>query len=125
MARVRSCDTQPEKLVRHLLSALGVRYRLQRKDLPGRPDLYVSRLRLAIFVNGCFWHSHECARGKRPKTNSKFWDEKIQRNKIRDRDAVQRLERMGVDTLTFWTCDTVRFASFCRSIARRYKRLQP
>lgn len=125
MARVRSRNTKPEMLVRKVLSSLGVRYRLHRKELPGCPDLYVGRLQLAVFVNGCFWHGHQCARGKRPKTNIDFWNKKIQRNKIRDRDAVQRLERMGVDTLTFWGCDTASVDLLCRRIARRYKSQKP
>lgn len=122
MARVRSRDTQPELLVRRLFSSSGVRYRLHRKDLPGRPDLYVGRLRLAIFVNGCFWHGHDCKRAGRPKANADFWTEKIGRNAARDRLSLERLEGMGVATLTLWTCQLERFAPICRRIVARYRR---
>ena len=117
---MRSRDTQPEMLARRLLSSLGVRYRLHRKDLPGRPDLYVGRLRLAIFMNGCFWHGHDCSRGSRPKMNADFWKEKIDRNAARDREAAERLEEMGVETLTVWTCKLKTLGAICRRIARRY-----
>lgn len=120
MSRVRSRDTQPELRVRRLLSRLGVRYRLHRRDLPGRPDLYVGRLRLAIFVNGCFWHGHDCPRGRQPKTNVRFWREKIARNVARDDRVAQRLEDMGVSILVLWTCEVNYLTRTCRSIARRY-----
>ena len=121
MARVRSRDTQPEKLVRHLLSKLGVRYRLHRNDLPGRPDVYVGRLRMAIFINGCFWHSHDCRRGKRPRTNAGFWNRKIDKNVARDRESVEHLKHMGIRTLTLWTCQAASFSATCRRVARRYE----
>jgi DNA mismatch endonuclease (patch repair protein) len=120
MSRVRSRDTQPELLVRRLLSAQRVRYRLHRRDLPGRPDLYIGRLRLAIFVNGCFWHGHGCDRGRQAKTNADFWQQKIARNIARDTNALERLKEMGVDTLTLWTCQIAAFPAACKSIARRY-----
>jgi DNA mismatch endonuclease (patch repair protein) len=120
MARVRSRDTGPEMKVRKLLSARGVRYRLHRKDLPGRPDIYVGRLRLAIFVNGCFWHGHNCPRAGRVKTNTDFWDTKILGNVERDRRSKERLRDMGVDTVTLWTCEAARFGVVCRNIAVRY-----
>jgi len=123
MARVKAKDTQPELLVRQLLSREGVRYRLHRKDIPGRPDLYVPRLRTAIFVNGCFWHGHDCPRGARPKTNSEFWDLKIERNVRRDQSVRAKLSEIGVKAVTFWTCQMRKFPLICRRIARRYHRL--
>ena len=122
MARVRSRDTQPELLVRRLLSSQGVRYRLHRADLPGRPDLYIPRLRLAIFVNGCFWHGHGCARAGRFRTNVDFWTQKIARNVARDAATNDRLMAMGVEVLVLWTCEQEGFAPACRRIARRYRR---
>lgn len=122
MSRVRSRDTQPEKVVRHLLSREGVRYRLHRKDLPGRPDVYVGRLRLAIFINGCFWHGHNCTRGGRPKTNADFWRRKLGRNVARDQLALEQLEEMDVQTLSLWTCESDGFSVACRRIASRYHR---
>jgi DNA mismatch endonuclease (patch repair protein) len=122
MARVRSRDTQPELLMRRLLSSAGVHYRLHREDIPGRPDLYVGRLRLAIFVNGCFWHAHNCRRGHLPKTNADFWQKKIARNLARDRAVLDQLEKINVKALTLWTCEVGGFAPVCRRIANRYRR---
>lgn len=122
MSRVRSRDTKPELLVRRLLSSLGVRYRLHQRDLPGRPDLYVGRLRLAVFVNGCFWHGHDCPRAGQSKTNADFWKQKIARNVARDRQALERLKEMGVQTLILWTCETAGFSAACRDLARRYNK---
>lgn len=124
MSRVRSRNTMPEKIVRRLLSQAGVRYRLHRSDLPGRPDLYVGRLRLAIFVNGCFWHGHTCARGGRPKKNSRFWNEKINRNVVRDLAARTALRRMGVRSIVLWTCKLRAFPVMCRAVARAYQKVQ-
>src|SRR6195952_1943691 len=87
MARVRGRDTKPEMLVRRLLTAMGVRYRLHRKDLPGAPDIVMAGRKLAIFVHGCFWHGHDCARGARvPKANRDYWLAKVGRNRARDID---------------------------------------
>ncbi|MHB8152811.1 MAG: very short patch repair endonuclease [Vulcanimicrobiaceae bacterium] len=122
MSLVRSRDTAPELLVRRLLSDEGVRYRLHRRDLPGRPDLYVPRLRLAIFVNGCFWHGHACARGRRPKTNVAFWDQKISINIARDTAAQARLLETGIKTIVLWTCQLDAAARICRRVSRRYRR---
>lgn len=85
MRRVGSKDTGPELAVRRLLTALGRRYRLQRKDLPGAPDIVLPGRRLVLFVHGCFWHGHDCRRGARaPKTNADYWRAKIARNVERD-----------------------------------------
>jgi DNA mismatch endonuclease (patch repair protein) len=121
MARVRSRDTTPERMLRRLLSNHGVRYRLHRKDLPGTPDVYVSRLRLAIFVNGCFWHGHDCARGRRPATNVEFWNTKIERNRARDAEVLQNLATRGIETLTIWQCDIKKCDGSAADIAARYR----
>lgn len=121
MSRVKSRDTEPELLVRRLLSAKGVRYRLHRRDLPGRPDLYIGRLRLALFVNGCYWHGHTCPRGRRPKTNVDFWNQKIALNIDRDERARRALHEEGVNTMDLWTCETGKFPALCRRIAERYR----
>ncbi|MBD5657258.1 MAG: DNA mismatch endonuclease Vsr [Candidatus Eremiobacteraeota bacterium] len=99
MARVRTKGTAPELEVRSLLSREGVRYRLHRRDLPGTPDVYVPRLRLAIFVHGCFWHGHDCRRGSRPKTNTTFWNVKILRNIARDGRTRTELTDLGIESL--------------------------
>lgn len=106
MRRVKGRDTGPEKTIRRLLTALGARYRLHRKDLPGNPDIVMPGRRLAIFVHGCFWHGHDCARGARiPKTNRDYWLGKVARN--RERDVVSRtsLEAAGWRVETIWECD--------------------
>lgn len=122
MARVRGRDTAPELSVRRALSQFGVRYRLHRKDLPGKPDLYVGRLRLAIFVNGCFWHGHDCPRGTLPKTNSDFWKAKITQNVVRDERTREQLAERGIDCLELWTCRQADFPHQCKIVARRYVR---
>jgi DNA mismatch endonuclease (patch repair protein) len=122
MRRVRSRDTGPERVVRSVLSALGVRYRLQRRDLPGRPDLYIPRLRFAIFVNGCFWHGHDCPRGKRPASNVAFWNAKIEKNLARDERTKAALDVLGIESLIVWTCRIDEFDSEARTIAERYRR---
>lgn len=106
MRRVRSHDTGPERLVRRLLTQLGLRYRLQRKDLPGRPDIAFIGKRKAIFIHGCFWHGHDCARGARiPKANADYWISKISRNRARDDAAVRDLEALGWQILLLWECE--------------------
>lgn len=106
MGRVRSCDTGPERVVRSLLTKMGLRYRLQRKDLPGRPDIAFVGRKKAIFVHGCFWHGHHCRRGARaPKTNSTYWLAKITRNRARDDMAVRELDALGWQSLTLWECE--------------------
>jgi DNA mismatch endonuclease (patch repair protein) len=120
MSRVRSRDTEPELLVRRLLSEHGVRYRLHRRDLPGTPDVFVGRLKLAVFVNGCFWHGHGCPRAGRPRTNADFWQKKIAGNVERDRRSRERLKGLGIKAVTLWTCEVAGFSAACRKIARRY-----
>lgn len=105
MRRVKGRDTTPELQVRRLLTRLGVRYRLHRRELPGSPDMTMSGRRLAIFVHGCFWHGHDCRRGARtPKTNVAYWTAKVARNRARDASATAALEALGWRTLTVWEC---------------------
>lgn len=106
MRAVHSKDTQPELAVRRILHALGYRYRLHRKSLPGSPDLVFVRRRKVIFVHGCFWHGHDCKRGARkPKSNVDYWQAKIARNQARDARSVDALERAGWETMTVWECE--------------------
>lgn len=104
MSSIRSRDTRPEVTVRRYLWQHGYRYRLYRKELPGQPDIVLSRLRTVIFINGCFWHGHECHR-RFPKTNRDFWLRKIERNRERDRDVAARLRQMGWNVITIWECE--------------------
>lgn len=106
MSKVRSKDTTPELLVRRLLTRLGYRYRLHRKDLPGNPDIAFVGRRKAIFVHGCFWHGHDCKRGARvPKTNTAYWTAKIARNRVRDAAAIDALGANGWEVLTLFECE--------------------
>ena len=106
MSRVKNKNTRPELVVRKALHRLGYRFRLHRKDIPGSPDIVLPRYRKAIFVHGCFWHGHDCPRGKRPASNQAFWDQKLDRNMKRDTEVVEKLNRLGWDVLVIWDCET-------------------
>lgn len=106
MRAVKGRDTKPEMEVRRLLRAFAPGYRLNRADLPGKPDIAYVKNKRAIFVHGCFWHGHACARGaRRPKTNASYWIAKIARNKSRDREARKKLRTSGWRVLTLWECE--------------------
>lgn len=106
MRRVKGRDTTPELTVRGALTRLGARYRLHRKDLPGSPDIVMAGRRLALFVHGCFWHGHDCARGARiPKANRDYWVAKIARNVARDAKRRAELEAQGWRVETIWECE--------------------
>jgi DNA mismatch endonuclease (patch repair protein) len=106
MQAVKSKDTSPELQVRSLIHASGYRYRLHNRELPGCPDLVFRSLSRVIFVNGCFWHGHGCARGARiPKSHTEYWTAKIARNRARD-DATRRtLLAVGWKVLVLWECE--------------------
>ena len=106
MRAVKSHDTKPEIAVRRLLHRMGYRYRLHRKDLPGKPDIVFGPRRKVIFVHGCFWHGHSCKRGSRlPKTNAEYWKSKIARNVKRDSQQLEALAMTGWTVLTLWECE--------------------
>ncbi|MGC3971751.1 MAG: very short patch repair endonuclease [Pirellulales bacterium] len=105
MRAVRSRDTSPELKVRRMTTALGYRYRLHGKNVPGTPDLVFARLRKVVFVHGCFWHRHSCPRGQStPAANKKFWLKKFARNTARDAAVRRLLRREGWRSLTIWEC---------------------
>lgn len=107
MRAVKAKDTKPEMIVRRMIHKMGYRYRLHRKDIPGKPDIVFSLRRKAIFVHGCFWHGHDCKRGARvPKTNVEYWTSKVERNKNRDRRHVDELTELGWEVLIVWECET-------------------
>lgn len=106
MARVKNKNTAPELLVRSLLHRMGYRFRLHRCDLPGSPDIVLPRYKKVVFVHGCFWHGHDCPRGKRPATNREFWDTKLDGNIERDRLAREALNGLGWQSLIVWQCQT-------------------
>lgn len=104
MAAVRSKDTQPELIIRRILHRSGFRFRLHRKDIAGKPDIVLPKLRVVIFVNGCFWHGHDCHLFKLPATRAAFWLEKISGNRIRDEANLASLHVAGWRTCTVWEC---------------------
>lgn len=106
MSGIRSKDTRPELFVRKGLHALGFRFRLHDKRLPGKPDIVLPRYRAAVFVHGCFWHGHDCHLFKTPKTRADFWAPKIASNQQRDRDAYEALSRLGWRIAEVWECAT-------------------
>jgi len=106
MRRVKGRNTTPEMTVRRALTKLGARYRLHRKDLPGSPDVVMPGRRLALFVHGCFWHGHDCARGVRvPKQNRDYWLGKVARNRARDAKNLEALATLGWRVETIWECE--------------------
>ncbi len=105
MAAIHSRDTKPELIVRRYLFAHGFRYRLNHPRLPGHPDIVLRKYRTVIFVNGCFWHGHDCGVFRLPKSNTDFWSRKITRNKERDREEQRRLAQMGWHCITVWECE--------------------
>ena len=106
MQAVRSKDTKPEIAVRKLVHRMGYRYRLHRKDLPGKPDLVFPGRRKAIFVHGCFWHGHDCPAGQNtPTSNRNYWEPKLTRNRQRDAENRTALQACGWDVLILWECE--------------------
>lgn len=106
MARVRGKDTRPEIVVRRLLHRLGHRFRLHRKDLPGKPDIILPRYRLAIFIHGCFWHRHaDCRRTTSPQTRAEFWQRKFEATIERDAKQVAALKADGWRVAVIWECE--------------------
>lgn len=106
MSHVKSKNTKPEVLVRRFLFAHGFRFRLYRKDLPGKPDIVLPKYKTAIFINGCFWHGHEnCKYAKLPETNHEFWLNKINGNIQRDINTSSKLAEMGWRVFTIWQCE--------------------
>ena len=107
MSRVRSKNTKPELIVRSLVHAMGYRFRLHRRDLPGCPDLVLAAYKTALFVHGCFWHRHRgCRKASEPSTRVEFWTDKFRRNVARDRKNRARLLNAGWRVIVVWECET-------------------
>ena len=109
MSRVRNRDTKPEMLVRRLVHGMGYRYRLHRRDLPGKPDLVFPARRKVIFVHGCFWHRHPdpaCSLARLPKSKLDFWGPKLEKNRKRDESNLALLAELGWKILEVWECQT-------------------
>jgi len=107
MSRIQGKDTKPEMVVRKLVFAMGYRYRLHGKNLPGKPDLVFPGRRKVIFVHGCFWHRHRCKYGRpTPQNRKAFWAEKFKSTVVRDRKNIHELKKLGWDVLVVWECQT-------------------
>lgn len=104
MSGIKSKNTKPEMTIRKGLHALGLRYRIHVKTISGHPDIVFSKFRAVIFINGCFWHGHDCPLFRLPSTRRDFWDEKINRNRKRDEEVKKSLDLEGWRQLTVWEC---------------------
>ena len=126
MRAVKSRDTTPEIAVRRAAHALGLRFRLNRSDLPGKPDLVFPGRKAALFVHGCFWHGHSCPRGDRmPATNRDYWRAKIGRNIARDKASLAALKKLGWKPLVIWECETRDKAGLAKLVERKLGRARP
>ena len=126
MASIRGKDTQPEMLVRRAIHGAGLRYRLHRRDLPGRPDIVLTPIKTVVFVHGCFWHHHGCRDSGWPKVRAAFWRKKIEGNVARDRRTIYFLRTAGWKVEVVWECElkgTRRIARLLRTLAGRRRAL--
>ncbi|MDD5005049.1 MAG: very short patch repair endonuclease [Candidatus Omnitrophica bacterium] len=106
MAAIKGTNTIPEMAVRRMLYSLGYRYRLHKKNLPGKPDIFIKNRNAAIFVNGCFWHQHpNCRFATKPKSNRRFWMQKLKKNIKRDRENLISLKELGYKIISIWECE--------------------
>jgi DNA mismatch endonuclease, patch repair protein len=106
MSKIRGRNTKPEMLLRTALFNAGFRYRLHKKDLPGKPDIVLAKYKTVIFVHGCFWHYHtDCREGRIPSTNSQFWKEKLEKNVMKDFKHSEQLSLLGWNVLIVWECE--------------------
>ena len=106
MSKIRDKNTKPEKILRSLLHKKGLRFRIHRKDLPGKPDIVFPKQQVAIFVHGCFWHFHQhCREGRIPSTNSIFWKEKLEKNVAKDERHIQALLALKWKSIVIWECE--------------------
>ena len=117
MSRIRSGDTKPERIVRSLLHGRGYRFRLHRKDLPGKPDIVLPKYKTVIFVHGCFWHRHKgCKHASVPKTRQDFWQTKFNSNIARDKKVQKQLKLSGWKTLIIWECELTEVESVMKKL---------
>lgn len=117
MAGIKGKNTKPEMLIRRELHATGLRYRLHDTALPGKPDLVFPRYRAVLFINGCFWHGHDCRYFKIPATRTEFWTEKINANRVRDERQIMLLKKQGWRVMVIWECSIRDRTSFERLTA--------
>jgi len=109
MSKIRSKNTKPEKILRSALHNLGYRFRIHKKDLPGKPDIVLPKYNTVIFVHGCFWHYHaDCREGRIPDTNLKFWEEKLLKNVEKDKKHQDQCKELGWKVIVVWECEIER-----------------
>jgi DNA mismatch endonuclease (patch repair protein) len=121
MSQVRSQHTSPEIRVRKAAHSMGLRFRLHRSDLPGRPDLTLAKHHTVIFVHGCFWHRHPgCMKASTPKSRQAFWNEKFQANRARDTRVQLALKKLGWRVLVIWECETKRPEQLSRWLRKQF-----
>lgn len=119
MRAIKSKNTKPEVIVRKLLHAMGYRFRLYKKELPGTPDIVLKKYKTAIFVNGCFWHRHQgCSRCTFPKTNTEYWENKFNANIERDRKNYEKLKELGWNVFIIWECEVKRIEELKQRIIK-------
>jgi len=120
MSGIKGRNTRPELIVRSVAHRLGLRFRLHRADLPGRPDIVFPRHRVVVFVHGCFWHRHDCGLAANPKTRPEFWEAKFQGNIRRDALTKQRLEEAGWHVVVIWECETRDEAALAKCLRKEF-----
>lgn len=108
MSKIKGKDTKPELILRSELFRHGFRFRVNKKDLPGKPDIVLPKYKIVIFVNGCFWHHHNCIDGKIPKTNIEYWQKKIDRTMKKDKENILELSDLGWKVIVVWECEIER-----------------
>lgn len=119
MSRIKGGNTKPERLVRSLLHRMGYRFRLHRKDLPGRPDIVLPKYRRVVLVHGCYWHRHPgCRLAYTPKSNLEFWQAKFNENVRRDERQNRQLSELGWRVVTVWECETREPAALAERLGR-------
>lgn len=120
MTAVRSQNTKPELAVRSALHAMGLRFRLHQRSLPGSPDIVLKKHATIILVHGCFWHGHSCPKGRPPASRPEFWLPKLERNRERDRNAIRDLRKLGWRVVTVWECQTVKAENLTKLLSRHF-----
>lgn len=124
MARVKGKNTKPEILVRRALHKLGYRFRLHRRDMPGKPDIVLPKYKTVIFVHGCFWHRHPgCSKASTPKTRVEFWEEKFAANVARDERNLVGIDLLGWQALVVWECETKDLEALSSRLSMAIKKL--
>ena len=125
MSKIRSKDTRPERVLRSALHRLGFRFRIHRKDLPGKPDIVLPKYLTVIFIHGCYWHYHkDCREGRIPSTNSAFWKDKLEKNVAKDERHRAALAALGWRVLVVWECEMNTRAKFTKKIESLISEIQ-